>query len=69
MAWADPYIYIDPAFVGGDQFSLLISEGIGNTPLSAVPEPSTWAILLFAVAGLGGMAHRHKPACGGNDQA
>lgn len=49
--WADPYIYIDPTFVGGDQFSLLISDGIGNSPLvSAVPLPS--ALPLFA-AGLG----------------
>ena len=59
---ADPYIYIDPAFVGGEQFSLLISDGIGNSPsaVTAVPEPSTWAMMILGFAGLGFMANRRK---------
>ena len=59
-AWADPYIYIDPTFVGGDQFLLHISDGIGNTPLSAVPEPSTWAMMILGFAGLGFMAYHQE---------
>ena len=60
MAWADPYFFIDPAFVGGNQFSLLISDGIGNSPVSAVPEPSTWAMMILGFLGLGWMAYRRK---------
>jgi len=60
QAWADPFIHIDPAFVGGDQFSLLISDGIGNTVLSAVPEPSTWAMMILGFMGVGFMAYRRK---------
>jgi hypothetical protein len=60
-AWADPYIFIDPTFAGGDQFSLLISDGVGNTALSAVPEPSTWAMMILGFAGIGFMAYRRRP--------
>jgi hypothetical protein len=58
MGWADAYIFIDPTFAGGDQFSLLISPGIENSPNSILPmpEPSTWAMMLIAFAGLGGFA-------------
>jgi hypothetical protein len=58
LAGADPYIFIDPAFVGGDQFSLLISDGVGN--VAAVPEPSTWAMVILGFAGIGFMAYRQK---------
>jgi len=61
QVWADPYIYIDPNFVGGDQFTLLISAGIGNAPLSnAIPEPSTWTMLLLGIAGVGILARRRN---------
>lgn len=58
--WVDPYIHIDPDFVGGDQFKLLISDGVGNSPVSAVPEPSTWAMMLLGLCGLGWLAHRRR---------
>jgi hypothetical protein len=58
QAWADPFIFIDPTFANGNQFSLLISDGVGNTP--AVPEPSTWAMMLLGFAGIGFMAYRRK---------
>jgi hypothetical protein len=58
LAWADPYIYIDPTFANGNQFSLLISDGVGNTP--AVPEPSTWAMMILGFAAVGFMAYRRK---------
>jgi len=57
-AWADPFIFIDPTFANGNQFSLLISDGVGNTP--AVPEPSTWAMMILGFAGVGFMAYRRK---------
>ena len=56
---ADPYIYIDPAFVGGNLFSLSVSDGVGNSP-SAVPEPSTWAMMLLGFAGVGFMTYRRS---------
>jgi hypothetical protein len=53
-AWVEHYIYIDPSFLGGDQFSLIISSGISNSPIALVarvPEPSTWAMMLLGFAG------------------
>jgi hypothetical protein len=34
--------------------------GAANTPVSTVPEPSTWAMMLLGFAGLGFMAYRRK---------
>jgi hypothetical protein len=59
-AWADPYIFIDPTYVGGNQFSLLVSDGVGNSPVGGVPEPSTWAMMILGFAGIGFMAYRRK---------
>jgi PEP-CTERM motif len=59
--WADAYIYIDPAFAGGGNFSLLISPGVDNSPnvnIPIVPEPSTWAMMLLGFAGLGFAGYR-----------
>jgi hypothetical protein len=54
----DPYIWIDPS--QADQFSLLISSGVPNVPFpTAVPEPSTWAMMLLGFAGLG-FAYRRR---------
>jgi hypothetical protein len=58
LAQADPFIYIDPTFALADQFSLVFSPGVGN--VSAVPEPSTWAMLLLGFGGVGFMAYRRK---------
>ena len=33
---------------------------LGTATVSAVPEPSTWAMLLLGFAGLGFMAYRRK---------
>ena len=52
--------YIDPTFtvVGNDPgaYTLLFSPGIGN--MSAVPEASTWAMMILGFCGLGFMAYR-----------
>jgi PEP-CTERM motif len=38
----------------------LATGGVAFTPLPAVPEPSTWAMLLIGFAGIGFMAYRRK---------
>jgi len=57
-AFADPYIHIDPT--GGDQFSLLISDGIGNDPLATIPLPGTVPLFGAGLAGLGLLGGRRK---------
>jgi hypothetical protein len=34
-------------------YSLEFSPGVGNSAISGVPEPSTWAMMLLGFAGLG----------------
>ena len=50
QASADPYIYIDPSFANASNYSIVVSQGIGNSPASpsATPEPVS-----FALAGIG----------------
>ena len=51
----------------GDQYSLFIGNwllwnhgGLEVTAVAAVPEPSTWAMMLLGFAGIGFMAYRRK---------
>jgi hypothetical protein len=55
VSFADPYIYIDPSVVGADQFSLVISDGIGNAPLASVPGPIAGAGLPGLILASGGL--------------
>jgi hypothetical protein len=50
-AYADPYIFVDPAFVASHPgYAVAVSDGIGNAaPISAVPEPETGAMMLFGI--------------------
>ena len=57
-AYLDPYFSIDPSNPNADQYSILVSPGIGNSPASGVPELSTWAMLLLGFAGLGYAGYR-----------
>lgn len=52
-AYVDPYFSIAPGTPDADQYSIVLSRGVGNALPSAVPEPSTWAMML---AGFGGLA-------------
>jgi hypothetical protein len=52
-AYLDPYFTIDPSVPNADEYSIFTSPGIGNSPISGVPEPSTWAMMLLGFAGLG----------------
>jgi hypothetical protein len=56
-------VYVDPTFAVGavadpSEYSLVFSGGVGNSPASAVPEPSTWAMMLLGFAGLGVAGYR-----------
>ena len=55
-AYIDPFLEIDPAWsVDHPGYSLAVSEGFGNEPLtpSAVPEPSSCALVLSGLALIG----------------
>lgn len=58
----DPYFVIDPS-TPCPECTIVLSDGIGNSPLSppsSVPEPATIALLGIGLAGLG-FSRRRKP--------
>jgi hypothetical protein len=55
---ADPYIYIDPNTPNAWEYSIVVSNGIGNNPLGTTPEPSSLMLLGSGVAGLAGVLRR-----------
>jgi hypothetical protein len=60
-AFLDPYLFLDPSLVAlGD--SIITSDGIGNnlTVNAAVPEPSTWAMMILGFFGVGFMGYRRR---------
>jgi hypothetical protein len=54
-AFVDPTFTIDPTNSDIGQLALIFSPNIG-----AVPEPSTWAMMILGFFGVGFMAHRRK---------
>lgn len=60
-AFIDPYLFLDPSLVALG-YSVITSDGIGNnlTVNAAVPEPSTWAMMLLGFAGVSFMTYRRK---------
>jgi hypothetical protein len=46
-ATADPYIYINPTFNDASDYSIIVSDGIGNSPV--VPEPRESLSLTFGL--------------------
>ena len=57
-ASADPYIYIDPNTPNASEYSIVVSQGIGNVPLGSTPEPSSLMLLGSGIAGLAGVLRR-----------
>lgn len=53
----DPFFSIESAYA--QNFQLTFSDGIMNS-VSAVPEPSTWAMMLLGFCGVGFLAYRRK---------
>ena len=58
---AIPGISTNAAWVWADMSSSNTGETFFSTTISAVPEPSTWAMLLLGFAGVGFIAYRRKP--------
>ncbi len=64
-AFMDPMFSIDPSFLNADQFSIIVSDGIGNGngPVGGgVPEPSAWALMLVGFGALGAMLRARRSA-------
>ena len=58
-AFADPYIYVDPAFPNAGMYSIVVSPGAANVPTTppSVPEPAT-VCLLGTALGVFGLVRR-----------
>jgi hypothetical protein len=52
-ATLDPKIIVDPSFPDASAYSIVFSPNVGGSAGSAVPEPSTWAMMIVGFAGLG----------------
>jgi hypothetical protein len=53
---------IAPATSADNQNTLTLIDNLQlNGTVSAVPEPSTWAMMLLGFAGIGFMTYRRKP--------
>jgi hypothetical protein len=59
-ASADPYIFIDPSFANANQYSILFSDGVSNSPLSTTPEPRSAALVCGALIMLIGLSAKRK---------
>ena len=46
----DPSIYIDPTTPGAADYSILLSDGVGNPPPISAPEPGANGLLLLGMA-------------------
>jgi len=57
-AAVDPLFTIDPSFANASQYALVFSPGVSNSAAGAVPEPSTWVMLLVGTFCLGPFAIR-----------
>jgi hypothetical protein len=57
----DPFIFVDPHFANAGDYAITVSSGVANAPpVSEVPEPSVWALVLAGFGGLGAALRRRQ---------
>lgn len=59
FAMVDPLFSIDSTVLNPQDYHLVFSEGVSNIA-GAVPEPSTWAMMILGFAGVGLMTYHRK---------
>ena len=60
-AFVDPVFSIDPAFSATHPgYSLVFSQGVGNTGAGAVPEPAGWMLMLGGLGIVGSVLRRRR---------
>jgi len=60
-AFIDPVITIDPVFAASHPgYSLVVSDGVGNSLTSAVPEPAEWELITAGIALLSVRTRRRR---------
>jgi hypothetical protein len=59
FAMVDPLFSIDETVLNPEDYRLVFSAGVFNIA-GAVPEPSTWAMMILGFAGVGFMTYRRK---------
>lgn len=57
---ATNHTIIDPVFTVPDGYQIQFSEGVGNSAVPPVPEPSTWAMMILGFFGVGYMTYRRR---------
>lgn len=59
-AFADPFIYVDPAFANASLYSIVVSPGVANVPLTPVPEPAAGVLLSIGTVAIGLLRRRSR---------
>jgi hypothetical protein len=63
-AYIDPFIQVDAEWAANNPgFVLAISNGIGNSPITDIPEASTWMLTLVGFGILGAACRRTSRKC------
>jgi hypothetical protein len=64
-SFIDPYFFIDPDFLAANPGYSVSTLTVGNAPVTPVPEPETWALMLGGLAVLGRASHWRRSAIRG----
>jgi hypothetical protein len=59
-AFVDPYFFVDPSVLNADQYSIITSDGIGNSPIAATPLPAALPLFATGLGVMGWLGGRRK---------
>ena len=59
-AYAASWLYVDPTFANAGAYSIVLSDGVGNSMAAAVPEPETCVLMLAGLGALAWVARRRR---------